>query len=62
MPATAPVSSASPATWSIRPTLGDNHDRAALELKAACYFVRFVDEHTPEVVEIRKLQEEEGWT
>lgn len=47
--------------WKAYRALGD-HDRAALELKAACYFVRFVDEHTPEVVEIRKLQEEEGWT
>jgi transcriptional regulator with XRE-family HTH domain len=37
-----------------------NHDRAALELGAACYFVRFVDEHAPEVDEIRQLQREEA--
>lgn len=38
---------------------GGDRERAAFELNAASYFVRLVDEHTPEVDEVRRLNRED---
>jgi hypothetical protein len=43
------------ALWKAYQAAGDT-ERADLELKAALYFVRFVDESTEEVAEIRAVQ------
>jgi hypothetical protein len=39
--------------WKAHRSMGDN-DRAALEFNAAGYFVRFVDEVTAEVDEVKR--------
>lgn len=44
--------------WKAHLDRGDE-ERAALELETACYFVRYVDEHTPEVEEVRELARKE---
>ena len=38
----------------------NQRDRARFELNAAGYFVKFVDERTPEVDEVVRLNEEKG--
>jgi len=40
--------------WKTHEKLGDN-DRARFELQAARYFVRFIDDHSPEAEEVRRL-------
>jgi tetratricopeptide (TPR) repeat protein len=42
--------------WKAHESLGDL-DRARLELEAATYFVRFVDDQSPESLEIHRLQD-----
>jgi len=45
--------------WKTHEKLGDT-DRARFELQAARYFVRFIDNHSPESEEVRKLIDEEN--
>jgi len=45
--------------WKSHQMLGDT-DRARFEYQASCYFVRFVDEHSAEADEVRKLLGEEN--
>jgi tetratricopeptide (TPR) repeat protein len=44
--------------WKTHRMLGDT-DRARFEFQACSYFVRFIDEHSPEADEVRQLLDEE---